>query len=41
MTDPFRAYSHPGLAVFAGLLAGIMGAMNLIYGILLLFNTEE
>jgi hypothetical protein len=38
--DPFKAYSQPGLAVFAGVLAGIMGTMNLIYGILLLINDE-
>ena len=38
--DPFLAYKQPGLAVFAGILAGIMGAMNLIYGLLLLFNSE-
>jgi len=40
MTDPFRTYSHPGLALFGGILAGIMGTMNLIYGLLLLFNSE-
>ncbi len=42
MTDPglFKEYSHPGLAVFGGILAGIMGTMNLIYGLLLLFNSE-
>lgn len=38
--DPFRVYSHPGLAVFGGILAGIMGVMNLIYGLLVLFNSE-
>jgi len=38
--DPFKTYSQPGLAVFAGILAGIMGVMNLIYGILLLVNAE-
>jgi hypothetical protein len=36
----FKEYSHPGLAVFGGILAGIMGTMNLIYGLLLLFNSE-
>lgn len=40
MTDPFRAYKQPGLAVFAGVLAGILGTMNLIYGLLLLFSSE-
>lgn len=38
--DPFKAYGQPGLAVFAGVLAGMMGVMNLIYGILLLINSE-
>ena len=38
--DPVRAYGHPGLAAFAGVLAGVMAAMNLIYGILLLANAE-
>lgn len=40
MTDPFRAYTSPGLAVFGGIVAGMMGVMNLIYGFLLLFNSE-
>lgn len=40
MTDPIRTYTSPGLAVFAGLIALIMGIMNLIYGILLLANNE-
>ena len=39
-SDPFKAYRQPGLAVFAGLIAGIVGAMNLIYGLLILFNSE-
>ncbi len=39
-SDVFTGYSHPGLAVFGGILAGIMGTMNLIYGLLLLFNSE-
>ena len=38
--DPFLAYKQPGLAVFAGIIAGILGAMNLIYGVLLLVNSE-
>ncbi len=38
--DPFKAYSQPGLVVFAAVLAGIMGTMNLIYGFLLLINDE-
>ena len=38
--DPVRTYSHPGLAVFAGVLAGIMGTMNLFFGFLLLVNAE-
>jgi hypothetical protein len=33
-------YTHPGLAIFGGILAAIMGTMNLIYGLLLLFNSE-
>lgn len=40
MPDPFRAYRSPGAAVFAGILAGMMGVMNLIYGLLLLVNNE-
>jgi hypothetical protein len=40
MTDFDRAYRQPGLAMFAGVLAAIMGTMNLIYGLLMLFNTE-
>jgi hypothetical protein len=40
LTDPYRTYTHPGLAVFAGVLAGMMGTMNLIYGLILLFNSE-
>ena len=36
----FGEYPHPGLAVFGGILTGIMGTMNLIYGLLLLFNSE-
>lgn len=40
MTDPYRAYTHPGLAIFGGILAAIMGTMNLIYGLLLLFNSQ-
>jgi hypothetical protein len=38
--DPLKAYSQPGLVVFAAVLAGIMGTMNLIYGFLLLLNDE-
>jgi hypothetical protein len=33
-------YTHPGLAIFGGILAAIMGTMNLIYGLLLLFNSQ-
>ena len=40
MTDPFRAYTNPGLALFSAVLAGILGTMNLIYGLLLLLNSE-
>jgi hypothetical protein len=40
MTDQYRMYTHPGLAIFGGILAAIMGTMNLIYGLLLLFNSE-
>ena len=40
MTDPYRAYTNPGIAIFAGVLAGILGTMNLIYGLLLLLNSE-
>jgi len=40
MTDPYRSYDHPGIAIFGGVLAGIVGAMNLIYGILLLVSPE-
>ena len=38
--DPIKTYNQPGLAMFAGVLAGIMGTMNLIYGFLLLINSE-
>jgi len=38
--DPQRIYTHPGLVVFAGVLAGMMAAMNLIFGFLLLLNAE-
>lgn len=38
--DTFAGYTQPGLAAFAGVLAAIMGTMNLIYGILLLVNSE-
>ena len=38
--DPLAVYKNPGLAMFAGILAGILGAMNLIYGILLLANAQ-
>jgi len=40
VTDQYRTYTHPGLAIFGGILAAIMGTMNLIYGLLLLFNSE-
>ena len=40
MTVPLRSYNQPGLAVFAGLIALMMGTMNLIYGLLLLLNSE-
>lgn len=40
MEDPQGSYSSRGLAVFAGLIALMMGSMNLIYGVLLLVNNE-
>lgn len=39
-SDPLSSYHNPGLAVFAGIMAGIVGAFNLIYGLLLLFDAE-
>jgi hypothetical protein len=40
MTSPMRGYNSPGLAGFAAILALMVGLMNLIYGLLLLFNSE-
>lgn len=40
MTVPLRSYKQPGLAIFAGIMASMMGTMNFIYGFLLLVNSE-
>lgn len=40
MSDFQRDYRAPGLAAFAGVLASMIGFFNLIYGLILLFNSE-
>lgn len=40
MTDLMNNYKSPGWAAFAGILAGMIGAFNLFYGLILVFNAE-